>query len=199
MRAGLVGSSETQTQSKMTRPSILLIGLALLAALLLSAVNPTTAHPGHEKDDGLLTPLRNRPAYRARRDLSQIRCKRQVACVLSRESTEGPYYYNYESVPLRRDIREDQAGIPLTLKVDVVDVTNCQPVSAAAVDIWHTSAEGIYSRYVAASLGSGSGTDNSTFLRGIQPTDSTGTATLLTIFPGCVYSVTAYRPFESYI
>jgi protocatechuate 3,4-dioxygenase beta subunit len=41
-------------------------------------------------------------------------------------------------------------------------------MSNAIVDLWHCDAEGVYSHYVAASLGQNNRqTDNSTFLRGI--------------------------------
>jgi protocatechuate 3,4-dioxygenase beta subunit len=96
-----------------------------------------------------------------------------VDCVLSPELTEGPYYIDLDLV--RRDITEGRPGAPLDLTVRVVDGQSCAPIEAAAVDIWHCDADGVYS---------GVKGDDSTFLRGIQMTDDDGEAALSTIFPG---------------
>ncbi|MBV9279294.1 MAG: dioxygenase, partial [Chloroflexi bacterium] len=96
-----------------------------------------------------------------------------VACILTPEQTEGPYYIAREKV--RGDITEHRAGTPLRLRLAVVDAATCKPIKGAAVDIWHCDAGGIYSGFIAASTGGPGGggpTDKSTFLRGIQFTDS---------------------------
>jgi protocatechuate 3,4-dioxygenase beta subunit len=98
-----------------------------------------------------------------------------VACVLTPEMTEGPYYIAREK--LRRNITEGRPGAPLTLKLRVVDATTCRPIKNAAVDIWHTDAGGVYS-------GFGSGASSRTFMRGIQKTDANGVATFQTVYPG---------------
>ncbi|MGV9248262.1 intradiol ring-cleavage dioxygenase [Streptomyces sp. NPDC003710] len=100
-----------------------------------------------------------------------------AACVLTPEQTEGPYYLDLETV--RKDITEGKAGVPLTLRVTVVDATTCLPLPGTAVDIWHCDALGVYSGYVA-----GGSTPDTTFLRGVQLTDATGVATFTTIYPG---------------
>ncbi len=96
-----------------------------------------------------------------------------VTCVLTPESTEGPYYIDGKKV--RRDIREGRPGVRLTLRATVVDASTCKPIKGAAVDIWHCDAGGAYS-----------GVDGkaSSFLRGIQRTNASGLATFVTIFPG---------------
>jgi protocatechuate 3,4-dioxygenase beta subunit len=99
-----------------------------------------------------------------------------VSCVLSPEMTEGPYYV--EGDKLRRDITEGKPGVPLTLRLSVLDVSTCKPIRGAAVDIWHCDAGGVYS---ATSVQS---TENLTFLRGIQRTDRNGLALFRTIYPG---------------
>ena len=39
-----------------------------------------------------------------------------------------------------------QAGVPLTLKLQVFDADHdCAPVQGATVDIWHANASGLYS------------------------------------------------------
>jgi hypothetical protein len=96
-----------------------------------------------------------------------------VDCVLTPELTEGPFYLDLALV--RRDISEDRPGTPLELAVTVVDADSCEPIEAAAVDVWHCDATGEYS-----GVEGGSGT----FLRGIQMTDAAGAAEFRTIYPG---------------
>lgn len=72
---------------------------------------------------------------------------------LTSETTEGPYYIDADK--LRRDITEDQEGIPLTLRLKVIDAETCKPIRNAAVDIWHCNALGVYSGY--EDMGSGGG------------------------------------------
>jgi protocatechuate 3,4-dioxygenase beta subunit len=98
-----------------------------------------------------------------------------VSCILTPELTEGPYYIEGEK--LRRNITEGKAGVPLTLRLRVVDASTCKPIKGAAVDIWHADAVGVYS-------GFGSGARSRTFLRGIQRTDANGIAVFRTIYPG---------------
>jgi protocatechuate 3,4-dioxygenase beta subunit len=98
-----------------------------------------------------------------------------VACVLTPEQTEGPYYIAGEKV--RRNITDGRPGMPLTLRLRVVDASTCKPIKGAAVDIWHADASGIYS-------GFGSGRSSRTFMRGIQRTDANGLATFKTVYPG---------------
>ncbi|MEU1457081.1 intradiol ring-cleavage dioxygenase [Streptomyces avermitilis] len=100
-----------------------------------------------------------------------------AACVLTPEQTEGPYYLDLETV--RKNITEGKAGVPLTLRVTVIDTTTCAPLPNTAVDIWHCDALGIYSGYVA-----GGSTPDTTFLRGVQLTDSAGVAEFTTVYPG---------------
>ncbi|PRP84150.1 protocatechuate dioxygenase [Planoprotostelium fungivorum] len=101
------------------------------------------------------------------------------SCILVQEVTEGPYYANLGMV--RRNITEGKAGLPLKLKFQVKDVTTCEIVAGAAVEIWHCDAAGIYSHYQNSQNNGGAET---TFLRGIQFVDSKGVATFDTIFPG---------------
>jgi protocatechuate 3,4-dioxygenase beta subunit len=98
-----------------------------------------------------------------------------VACVLTPELTEGPFYIAGEK--LRRDIREGHPGTRLSLHLRVLNAATCKPIKGAAVDIWHADAAGNYS-------GFGSGSSSRTFLRGIQKTDKNGLAVFTTIYPG---------------
>lgn len=107
------------------------------------------------------------------------------SCVLIPQETDGPYpLYAMlsNSSMVRRDIREDRSGVPLTLTLTLQDVNNsCVPITNAAVYIWHCDKDGSYSGYSSAQNGSQAG---KTFLRGIQETDSNGQVTFTTIYPG---------------
>jgi protocatechuate 3,4-dioxygenase beta subunit len=99
----------------------------------------------------------------------------QADCVLTPEMTEGPFYLDLNMI--RRDITEGRPGTPLTLDLTVVDAGTCMPLKDAAVDVWHTDAAGEYSGVDGSSR-------SSTFMRGIQVTDTEGKATFDTIYPG---------------
>jgi protocatechuate 3,4-dioxygenase beta subunit len=99
-----------------------------------------------------------------------------LACVLTPEMTEGPYYVPGEKV--RRDITEGLPGAPLALRLRVLDASTCKPITGAAVDIWHCSAGGTYSGVQA------NNTVGRTYLRGIQRTDARGLAQFKTVYPG---------------
>ena len=94
-------------------------------------------------------------------------------CLLQREVTEGPYYLDLDLV--RRNIKGNRRGTPLSLRFTVVDASTCRRIQGAAVEIWHADAAGVYS-------GVSGNTGN--FLRGIQRTNSSGLARFETIFPG---------------
>ncbi|GAA3115171.1 intradiol ring-cleavage dioxygenase [Streptosporangium carneum] len=122
---------------------------------------------------------------------------------LTQETIEGPYYLDYDKH--RSDITEQKPGVPVLLRVRVVDAENCRPLRDVAVDIWHCDALGVYSSYekqssgdggvsptalpAAAPDGSGGGMhaapdSGTTFFRGFQMTDQDGWVTFRTVFPG---------------
>jgi protocatechuate 3,4-dioxygenase beta subunit len=86
----------------------------------------------------------------------------------------------------RKDVTEDQAGVPLYLDIQVVDIETCEVLPNVALDIWHCNSTGVYSGVVANGNGDSSVQDNinATFLRGIQGTDSDGVVQFETIVPG---------------
>jgi len=98
-----------------------------------------------------------------------------VSCILTPEQTEGPYYIPNEAV--RRNITDGRPGVALLLRAFVVNASTCKPIKAAAVDIWHADAGGVYS-------GFGSGAGNRTFMRGVQRTNAKGLAQFRTVYPG---------------
>jgi protocatechuate 3,4-dioxygenase beta subunit len=97
-----------------------------------------------------------------------------VSCVLAPEQTEGPYYVDDAAV--RRNVTEGRPGVPLTLRLTVVNVASCKSIKGAAVEIWHCDAEGTYSATGAEA--------DERFLRGVQRTDPKGVAIFKTLYPG---------------
>ncbi|HET9322410.1 MAG TPA: intradiol ring-cleavage dioxygenase [Gaiellaceae bacterium] len=114
-----------------------------------------------------------------------------VSCVLSPEMTAGPYYLEGDKV--RRNITEGRPGVPLALRLRVLDVSSCKPIKGAAVDVWHCDAGGVYSGT------SVQGTQNRTFMRGIQRTDRNGIATFRTVYPGWYSGRTVHIHVKVYL
>jgi protocatechuate 3,4-dioxygenase beta subunit len=98
------------------------------------------------------------------------------ACSLAASQEEGPFYVALERI--RSDIRLGRTGVPLRLRISVVDASSCRPVQGAAVDIWHADGLGAYSDE------SSEGTVGQTWLRGVQLTDADGLVRFTTIYPG---------------
>lgn len=107
-----------------------------------------------------------------------------LACVLSSQMTEGPYWVDERLN--RSDIRIDpsngttKAGLPLTVTLNIFSVTSagCAALQGAWVDIWHCDAGGLYSD------ASANNTVGQKFLRGYQITNSSGAVNFTTIYPG---------------
>jgi protocatechuate 3,4-dioxygenase beta subunit len=104
------------------------------------------------------------------------------ACTLTPELTEGPYYFDVDSV--RSDISEDRDGVTLRLAVRVRDARSCQPLRNAVVDIWHCDAVGVYSGFESG--------EGETFLRGTQVTDRDGIVEFTTVYPGAYQGRTVH-------
>ncbi|KAJ3534120.1 hypothetical protein NM208_g7675 [Fusarium decemcellulare] len=128
--------------------------------------------------------------------------------ILTPETSNGPYFLP-RSQTLRQDIRENQPGVPLSLEIGVIDVDTCKPLDDVLVDIWHCNATGSYSSFTGlspntqfldlyseqtdgGSLNLHTGlpdllwlsTDETTFLRGMWPTDKHGVTSFTSIVPG---------------
>jgi protocatechuate 3,4-dioxygenase beta subunit len=127
-------------------------------------------------------------------------------CTLTPEVTAGPYYI--VNAFTRRNIAQNQPGLPLQLQLAVQDASTCQPIGGADVEIWHANAHGVYSGYGAGGRGVGGGppgggpggggpgaggpgggghaspTNSKRFLRGHQVSDAQGNVTFDTIYPG---------------
>ena len=110
---------------------------------------------------------------------------------LSPEQIAGPYFRNPKLI--RRNISEDADGIPLVLRLKILDAMTGEPVTNALVDIWHCNARGAYSgwskvnpdqRASSGDIGAIARTDDHTYLRGAQFSDRQGIVRFTTIFPG---------------
>jgi protocatechuate 3,4-dioxygenase beta subunit len=101
----------------------------------------------------------------------------RAAVPVTPSMTEGPYWI--DELLRRFDVRGNtggsavQPGVPLTLKIDVLDAASGGAINGAHVDIWHANAYGLYSGEAGQRTGGGT-TDGNTsgqnFLRGYQIT-----------------------------
>src|SRR5471032_2779017 len=116
---------------------------------------------------------------------------KQPVCLLSAEQIAGPYFRNPKLI--RRNISEGTDGIPLVLRLTIVDAMTGQPVTDAVVDIWHCNARGAYSGWSMVNpdkevdvgdIGAIPRTDDDTYLRGGQCTDKKGIVRFTTTYPG---------------
>jgi protocatechuate 3,4-dioxygenase beta subunit len=98
------------------------------------------------------------------------------ACTLTPEQEEGPFYVALNRI--RSNITGGRKGVPLTLRIVIIDSTTCKPIKGAAVDIWHADGTGHYSDE------SSEGTVGQTWLRGVQLSSASGLVTFKTIYPG---------------
>jgi len=134
------------------------------------------------------------------------------ACSVVPEETQGPYPGDGSNTAngsvanalalsgiVRSDIRSSiagatgvAAGVPLKLIIKLVNVnSSCAALDGYAIYLWHCDAVGRYSMYSA-------GATAENYLRGVQPTDSSGQATFQTIFPGCYSGRMPHMHFEVY-
>jgi protocatechuate 3,4-dioxygenase beta subunit len=80
-------------------------------------------------------------------------------------------------------------GVPLTIRLKIVNASGCANLSGYAVYIWHCDRDGNYSMYTNA---------NENYLRGVQETAADGTVTFKSIFPACYSGRWPHIHFEVY-
>ena len=97
-------------------------------------------------------------------------------CPATPRQTEGPFYFDPRLV--RQDLSEGRPGVPLRLRLQIVDAADCAPYRRARVDVWHCDATGAYSGYERER------SRGETFLRGTQFADASGVAEFHTLYPG---------------
>jgi protocatechuate 3,4-dioxygenase beta subunit len=112
--------------------------------------------------------------------------------ILTAEAIEGSFYI--ETSPQRRDVREDRRGVPMLLRLRIVDHTSCGPIPGAMVAIWQADALGRYSGHAdmdpsafprsAPCWQRRAPASASRWLRGHQLADAQGLVEFETLFPG---------------
>lgn len=121
------------------------------------------------------------------------------------EETAGPYpgdgsngknVLDVDGV-VRSDVRSSfgsangvAAGVPLTVQFRLTD-TSGNPLAGKAIYMWHCDRDGNYSMYSAAAA-------DENYLRGVQPSDASGTVAFTTIFPGAYSGRWPHIHFEVY-
>ena len=104
------------------------------------------------------------------------------ACILTPQSEDGPFYLDPKLV--RTDVTEGKPGVPLALRLRVIEAGPCTALSNARIDIWHCDARGVYSAFPGQGERHNIDTTSKTFLRGTQMTNGAGWAQFATIYPG---------------
>lgn len=109
------------------------------------------------------------------------------SCSVTSSETAGPYPTVTPASYVRSNIVDSQVGVPLTIKITILNTkNNCAVLAGALIDIWHCTSLGYYSEYT-DTPGGGYASINYTsahFLRGRQTTDANGLVTFTSIFPG---------------
>ncbi|OBV38167.1 intradiol ring-cleavage dioxygenase [Janthinobacterium psychrotolerans] len=135
-----------------------------------------------------------------------------TACAVIPDETGGPYPADgsntnggsiinvlNQSGVVRSDIRASfngatgvAAGVPLTIRLQLVNANaSCASLAGYAIYLWHCDRDGLYSLY-------SNGVTAQNYLRGVQETDSSGTLSFTTIFPGCYAGRMPHVHFEVY-
>lgn len=117
-------------------------------------------------------------------------------CAIIPEVTEGPYYF--DPAMERIDITEGRPGIPLRVRLQVVDAA-CIAMEGARVDLWHCDATGIYSGYPNQGDDRSVDTSGQTFMRGTQFTDANGIAEFETVYPSWYRGRTTHAHFKVFL
>jgi protocatechuate 3,4-dioxygenase beta subunit len=122
------------------------------------------------------------------------------------EETAGPYPADgsngknvlSESGVVRSDIRSSfgsstttAEGVPLTIRLTLVEADGDTPVEDAAVYLWHCDRAGQYSMYDRAVA-------DENYLRGVQASGADGTVTFTSVFPACYSGRWPHIHFEVY-
>ena len=122
------------------------------------------------------------------------------------EETAGPFPGDGSNGPdalaqsgvVRRDITSSfgssttkAAGIPTTIKLQIVKAGSGAPLAGAAVYVWHCDQNGDYSLY-------SQGVTGENYLRGVQEADANGFVTFITAYPGCYAGRWPHVHYEVY-
>ncbi|MDA9508535.1 intradiol ring-cleavage dioxygenase [Bradyrhizobium sp. CCBAU 11386] len=121
----------------------------------------------------------------------------EPACILTPQAEEGPFYSDPKLV--RSDIAEGKPGVPLSLKLRVIEAGPCTAIKGARVDIWHCDAKGLYSAFPGQGDAHNNDATSKTFLRGTQITDEAGWVVFNTIYPGWYDGRTTHIHFKVFL
>ncbi|MCP3440289.1 intradiol ring-cleavage dioxygenase [Bradyrhizobium sp. CCGUVB14] len=132
-----------------------------------------------------------------RADAAPVAADAQPACILTPQAEEGPFYSDPKLV--RSDIAASRPGVPLTLRLRVIDAGSCTAIHDARIDIWHCDAKGLYSAFAGQSDNHNVDATGQTFLRGTQTTDGAGWVTFNTIYPGWYDGRTTHIHFKVFL
>ena len=116
-----------------------------------------------------------------------------AALDLTAQTTEGPYFL--PGLPLREDITEGKTGVPLEVRLRVVDAQGL-PLAGARVDLWQCDAGGLYSGYAGQGDDRRSSTVGQTWLRGGQLSGADGGCAFRTLYPGWYAGRTTHIHFK---
>ena len=121
------------------------------------------------------------------------------SCVLIPSETQGPYPLTAilsNSAIFRADITEGKTGVPLTLKLRLVNInSDCSPFTYASIYVWHCDKDGVYSGYAQP----GVNTVGETFCRGVQDVNENGEVVFTTIYPGWYTGRITHIHFQSFL
>lgn len=106
-----------------------------------------------------------------------------VACDPYPSYSEGLFYIDDAEVP-SDDVAEAEQGLPLFVRVTLVDTVGCERLAGRIIDIWSANPAGRYSGVVNPGDPDGTEADDERWLRARQATDDKGTIELSTIYPG---------------
>lgn len=119
-------------------------------------------------------------------------------CVLIPSETAGPFPLDLTSNQFffRQDVREDEEGVQLNLRMKIIGQSNCAPLQNVRVNIWHCNKDGLYSGYDGLN---NPGQEGLTYMRGYQITDANGEVEFITIIPGWYTGRICHIHFQVYV
>lgn len=153
--------------------TICALSLVLLAAACSSDPIETSLPAGTADEVALPTPVEPTAVPQA------------AACEAFPSYSEGVFYLN-DSTVVRSDATEDIEGLPLFVRVTLVDAATCDRLDERVVDVWSANPEGRYSGVINQGDPDGTEPDDERWLRARQTTNDKGTIEISTIYPGWV-------------
>ena len=180
-------------------------GLGATAALAACGASGDSARLDHQLE--LVQLVQHQLVEHVRVHLVERRLRRATPQAEVPDETGGPYPGDGSNGPnvlddsgiVRSDITSSfgssttkAQGVPLTINLTVTDAGNgYSALSGAAVYLWHCDRDGQYSLY-------SQGVTEENYLRGVQATNASGTATFTSIFPAAYSGRWPHIHFEVY-